>query len=70
MARPPEPGEFDWSRPQSGYTVEGQIADVGDFARGSTRKRGMVRLAAIVIAAALVLPVLIAAIAAVVSWLG
>jgi hypothetical protein len=69
MARPPEPGEFDWDRPQSGFTVEGEIANIGHLARGSKRKGGAVRIAILVVFAALVLTLLIGAIAAIVSWL-
>ena len=69
MARPPEPGEFDWNRQQSGYTVEGEITDVGDFARGATRFGGWVRVAAIIVAVVIVLPFVIGGAMALVSWL-
>jgi hypothetical protein len=65
---PPEPGQFDWDRPHSGYTFEGQIEDLGDFARGARRRRNRVlRTAALIVLAAIVLPFVLAAVFALVS---
>lgn len=69
MAR--DDDRFDWERPSSGYTFEGQIEDVGDLARGASRgNRTVVRIAALVLVSAMLLPVVGVAVWAISSWLG